>query len=131
MEEYTYTLVVNVLANMERMRSFVERTTHELFPLYYQIEVPDGYRTSENHTLEDLSPHTTRIPTKDGLQETLLILLCDVERSLYILDPLDRLELVMTLDESLHKRKDEEIKVPEHLVCKIESMCKYLNYGTI
>ena len=129
-QEYTAELLIKAIANMERIKAFLERTTSELFPLYFQIEVPDGYRMSEGHTLEDLSPHSTRVPTKDSLKETLLILICDVERAMYSLDPMIRLELVLSLDEGFSKRKDnEEIELSATCREAVDKMVEFLNEG--
>lgn len=93
MKDYTEELVIAILQNQELIDAFLERTTAELFPVYYNLGASDDFYSQEGNTLRDSGPGGTRVPKRDSLKENLMVLKADVESALNKLDPWDQISV--------------------------------------
>lgn len=91
---YTSDLVIAILENKEFIEAYVSRVTQELFTTYYEYPDDPAFWNAEGNTLQDRSPHNTRIPKKDKLKENLIVMLADVETAVASLEPADQISVL-------------------------------------
>ena len=123
MNDYTVELIAKIIENRERIEAFVERTTTELFPVYYEFG-SDEYFHQEGNTLTANVPHNTRVPKRDNLKENLIVMLSDVDRALNTLEPQERLSVLFFYNITEGKGKGRS---KEYALDAIEKMAAYLN----
>ena len=90
---YTSDLIIAILEHWEYCQAFIEKSTQELFQVYYEYPDAPEFWNAEGNTLQDRSPHNTRIPKKDNLKENLIVMMADIEMALDTLEPADQISV--------------------------------------
>lgn len=121
--DYTRETVTELIRHRDYIESFLERTTGEIFPTYYDAG-DDGYYDQEGNTLNNNGSHNTRVPKRDSLRENLMVMLADIDCAMMALTLEQRLAVLyyLTIYQG-RKGGKSEVNAME----AVEQMVQYLN----
>ncbi len=121
--DYTRETVMEIIRHRDYIESFLERTTGEIFPTYYDAG-DDGYYDQEGNTLNNNGPHNTRVPKRDSLRENQHDMHVDIDRALQSLTLEQRLAVLyyLTIYQGRKGSKSEA-----NAIEAVEQMVSYLN----